>query len=67
MAALLQFARPRRAATTAAVARLRDAVQATLDRHAQTRPKLSCRWLQGADGRLSCHWEAEFSDPFPPY
>ncbi|HUB49064.1 MAG TPA: hypothetical protein VMB73_29160 [Acetobacteraceae bacterium] len=67
MAALLQFAPPRGAVTTAAVARLRNVVRATVDRHARIRAALVCHWTQGADGRLSCHWEAEIPDTVPPY
>ncbi|HTW70120.1 MAG TPA: hypothetical protein VME47_09560 [Acetobacteraceae bacterium] len=67
MAALLQFAPPRRDVTTAAVARLQNVVRATLDRQARTRPALACRWLNDANGRLSCHWEVEFPAPVPPY
>ena len=69
MAALLHFAPPRGATTAArTIARLNDAIDATLRRQAQARPKLICCWTQDADGRLSCHWDIEPSDiPIPPH
>jgi hypothetical protein len=52
MAAFLKFAPVHGVSTTAeAIARMDNAVRATL------RPTLICRWMQGADGRLSCYWE----------
>jgi hypothetical protein len=68
MAALLKF-RPWHGATTAAetIARLDRAVRATVDRSAIGRPTLVCRWTQGPDGRLTCHWEIEPPDiPISP-
>jgi hypothetical protein len=66
MAALLKFA-PAHGILTAAetIARLSTAVQASLSRQADARPTLVCRWLQDADGRLSCHWEFEVPAAIP--
>lgn len=69
MAALLKI-RPAHGAQTAAetIARLNDAVAATLRRQASGRPTLVCHWTQDADGRLSCHWEIEAPDiAIPPH
>jgi hypothetical protein len=58
MAAFLKFAPTHGVSTTAeAIVRMDNAVRATLRRQAPVRPTLICRWMQGADGRLSCNWE----------
>jgi hypothetical protein len=69
MAAFLDL-RPAGGAVGAAsiVAALKRDIAATLSRQQAARPVLLRRWLQDADGRLSCHWEIESptSIPIPP-
>ncbi len=68
MAALLHL-RPASAVGAAnAVAALKRDIAATLSQQQAARPVLLCRWLQDADGHLSCHWEIEPRTciPIPP-
>jgi hypothetical protein len=69
MAALLKFSPAQGASTTAeAIAQLKDVVRATLHPQMRGRPVLVCRWLEDADGRLSCHWEIEVPNvSIPPH
>lgn len=63
MAAFLKFAPMHGVSTTAeAIARMDNAVRATLHRQPPVRPTLICRWTQGANGRLSCYWECAHWD-----
>jgi len=33
---------------------------------AEPRPVLAGRWIVASDGRLSCRWQTDVSDPFGP-
>ncbi len=68
MVAFLQLAPTRDTRpTTAIVGKLDRAVQASLSQPKGVRPTLVCRWLQDADGRLSCYWDIDLPDlPIPP-
>jgi hypothetical protein len=69
MVALLKI-RPAPGVSSAAdtVAWLNTTVQASLRRHANTRPLLVQHWTADARGRPICHWDVELSPgiPIPP-
>jgi hypothetical protein len=69
MAAFLDIA-PSCGAPIAAdtVVRLNRSIRIALARRQEARPTLVCRWLQDADGRLSCYWEVDLpiDIPIPP-
>jgi hypothetical protein len=69
MAAFLDIAPPYGAAITAdTIRRLDRSIRIALARRQEARPTLACRWLQDADGRLSCFWEVDLpiDIPIPP-
>jgi hypothetical protein len=69
MAAFLDIAPPYGAANAAdTIERLDRTIRITLALRQEARPTLVCRWLQDADGRLSCYWEVDLpiDIPIPP-
>ncbi len=50
------------------VGRLERTIRIALARRQEAHPTLACRWLQDADGRLSCYWEVDLpiDIPIPP-